>query len=387
MIRRAACLLALAAVTLLSGCSWFDFNDPEPDEPAELVDFDETLEVRRIWKTGVGDGANRRGINLSPAYADGQIFAADHEGKVFALDAESGRVNWRVDTEVPVGSGPGLSDDLVLLGAMNGQIVALSRTDGNERWRASVSSEVIAAPVEHNDVVVTRSVDGRVFGFDADSGERLWIYDRSVPLLTLRGNSTPLARAGQVYIGYDSGEVVALRVSDGAVAWEQPIIAAEGRSELERLVDIDGSMALVATDLYVASYKGRVAGLAAESGRLLWFKDIASATGVAVSRLNMAVTDREGSIWSLDRRSGATQWKLEDLARRGLTAPAFYNDQVVVGDAEGYLHWIDLESGEFTARQKLDGDGFASAPLAVGNTLYVLTYGGDLEAYRAGAAL
>jgi outer membrane protein assembly factor BamB len=178
-----------------------------------------------------------------------------------------------------------------------------------------------------------------------------------------------------------------LRVSDGSMVWTQSVVAQEGRSELERLADIGQQMVLVASDLIVSSYKDRVVSLAADSGRLLWFKDISSATGLAVDRTLLAVSESNGDLWLLDRRNGSTIWKLDQLTNRGLTRPAFYGSLVVVGDKEGYLHWVDTDSGQFVARQKIQKKGFAAAPLSVGTTLYVLTQKGELVAYRAGAAL
>ena len=197
----------------------------------------------------------------------------------------------------------------------------------------------------------------------------------------------PLIRAGIIYIGYDGGEVVALRLDDGTLVWEQNVVPKEGRTELERLADIDGQLVYVASDLLVSSYKSRLASLAADSGRLLWFKDIASATGVVVERVNLAISDSEDNVWLLDRRSGSTTWKQDQLGNRVLTRPSFYGNFIVVGDFEGYLHWINVSDGHFAARTKVGGNGFVSAPLVSGNTLYVLTNGGELSAYSAGGAL
>ncbi|NNK38381.1 MAG: PQQ-binding-like beta-propeller repeat protein, partial [Xanthomonadales bacterium] len=214
-----------------------------------------------------------------------------------------------------------------------------------------------------------------------------WIYDHSVPLLTLRGNADVLVRAGIAFIGYDDGSVVSLRVSDGSVVWNQTIVSPEGRTELERLADVGQQMVIVASDLIVSSYKARVVSLAADSGRLLWFKEIASASGVQVDRTNLAVSESNGDLWMLDRRNGSTLWKIDQMSNRGLTRPAFYGNYVVVGDKEGYLHWIDTDIGSFVARVRAGKNGFAAAPLSVGTTLYVLTQKGELIAYRAGAAI
>jgi small GTP-binding protein len=228
-----------------------------------------------------------------------------------------------------------------------------------------------------------RCIDGRVFGLNAEDGRRLWIHDRSVPLLTLRGTSDPLVRAGQVFIGYDDGMVSGLRVADGSVLWEQRVSEPEGRTELERMADIDGPMAIVGTELYVVTYRGRMAGMALESGRLLWVKDLSSHSGLSLRRTQLAASDREDAVWLVDRRNGATLWRDEQLKRRQLTRPVFYGNQLVVVDQEGYMHFYDVDSGEFSARTRASRNPPSDAPLVVGNTMYLLDSDGTLTAWRA----
>jgi outer membrane protein assembly factor BamB len=315
------------------------------------------------------------------------LYAADHEGRLMAVDGESGRKQWELDTEQAFSGGPGLDGDRLYMGTIDGRVIAYERSGGAELWNSQVSSEVLAPPASADGIVVVRCIDGRVFGMDAVSGRRLWIHDRNVPLLTLRGNTDLLIRGGVVFVGYDDGAVVSLRLTDGSQIWSQTIVSPEGRTELDRLADIGQQMVIIASDLIVSSYKSRVVSLAADSGRLLWFKDISSATGVQVDRTNLAVSEKNGNLWMLDRRNGATTWRLDQMTNRGLTRPAFYGSYVVVGDKEGYLHWLDSDIGSFVARVRAGKEGFAAAPLSVGTTLYVLTQDGELIAYRAGAAI
>ncbi len=382
-------LLLLLSLVALQGCSWFKSwgKDDDPGAPAELVEFTSTLATRQIWSQSVGSGLGKAEPQLRPVYWDGSLYTADYKGRLMAVDAENGRVRWEVKTELPLSGGPGVSGDTLLVGTENGEVHALSSRDGAPLWTAQVTSEILAAPVAGDGVVVVRCVDGRIFGLDEESGRRLWVYDRSVPLLTLRGNSVPVIWAGVTYIGYDGGEVVALDLEKGTVVWEQTVVTSEGRSELERLADIDGDMVYVASDLIVSSYKNRLASLAANSGRLLWFKDISSASGIVVDRTNLAVSDKDGHVWLLDRRNGSTMWKQDQLENRGLSRPGFMGNFVVVGDFEGYLHWIGLGDGNFAAREKIGGDGFVTGPLVVGNRLYVLTRKGKLLAFTAGGEL
>lgn len=380
---------ALAALLLLNGCSWIKSwgDDEDPNEPVKLVEFEPSLEVGKVWSTGVGKGLDKAGRQLRPAHNSGTVYAADYKGLLVAVDANNGNKLWEIKTDLPFTGGPGISGNLLMMGTENGEVFAFDASTGTQLWSATVTSEVLAAPSAADGVVVVRCIDGRVFGLDPDTGQRLWIYDHSVPLLTLRGNSPPLLRAGVVYVGYDGGQVVALDIDDGTLMWEQTLVTTEGRTELERLSDVDGQMIFIASDLLVSSYKNRLASLAADSGRLLWFKDISSATGVAVDRINLALTDKDGNLWMLDRRNGAESWKQDQLLRRGLTRPVFYGSFVVVGDFDGYLHWVNVSDGQFAAREKVGGKGFAGPPLVVGNTLYVMTKKGSLTAFRAGSAL
>ena len=380
---------ALAALLLLNGCSWIKSwgDDDDADAPAELVEFEPTLKVGKVWSTDIGKGLDKAGRQLRPAYSSGSLYAADYNGLLMAIDADSGRKQWEIKTKLPFTGGPGISGNLLLMGTQDGEVFAFDASTGTQLWSATVTSEVLAAPAEGDGIVVVRCIDGRVFGLDADTGQRIWIYDHNVPLLTLRGNAPLLLRAGVVFVGYDGGQVVALRHDDGTLMWEQTLVTTEGRTELERLSDIDGQLVFIASDLLVSSYKNRLASLAADSGRLLWFKDISSATGVTVDRINLTLSDKDGNVWLLDRRNGAESWKHNQLLRRGLTRPVIYGSFVVVGDEEGYLHWIKISDGQFAAREKVGGKGFSGPPLVVGNTLYVMTKKGKLIAFRAGAAL
>ena len=379
---------ALAALLLLNGCSWIkSWGDDEIDGPAELVEFTPTPKVGKVWSTGVGKGLDKAGRQLRPVHSAGSIYAADYKGLLIAVDADSGNKKWEIKTKLPFTGGPGVFENLLLMGTENGEVFAFDASTGTQLWSANVTSEVLAPPNAADGIVVVRCIDGRVFGLDANTGQRIWIYDHNVPLLTLRGNAPLLLRAGVVYVGYDGGQVVALSMDDGTLMWEQTLVTTEGRTELERLSDIDGQLVFINSDLLVSSYKNRLASLAADSGRLLWFKDISSATGVSVDRINLTLTDKDGNLWLLDRRNGAESWKHDQLLRRGLTRPVFYGSFIVVGDEDGYLHWINVDDGQFAAREKVGGKGFSGPPLVVGNTLYVMTKKGSLTAFRAGAAV
>ncbi|MFP4207653.1 MAG: outer membrane protein assembly factor BamB [Wenzhouxiangella sp.] len=380
--------LLVALVALLAGCQtvggWFS-GDDAAQAPAALVEFVPTATPQRIWTADVGRGTGRSRPGLRPVYDRQEVWVGDYRGRISVLDADSGRASRRFDTDLNLSAGPRLEENRAYWGTFDGELVAMDRADGSILWRAQLSSEVLAMPVIQDGVIVVRCVDGRVFGLDRQSGARLWVHDRSVPLLSLRGSSDPLGRAGQVFVGHEDGAVSALRAADGSLLWDQRVSVPEGRTELDRLSDIDGPMAIVGSELYVVTYKGQLAGIALDSGRVLWTKDIASHLGVSLQRTQLAVADRDDAVWLVDRRNGATLWRDDRLARREITRPVFFGAFLVTVDQEGYMHWYDAERGEFAARTRIGGKAPVTAPLVVGNTLYVLDVDGTLTAWRVGS--
>jgi len=377
-------LLAMLGAAL-SGCATVTnaFRGKDAVEPPKLLEeVSASLTFQKIWSASVGDGPTKVGGKLSPAYANGRVFIADAKGNVLALDVDSGRKLWEVDTEARLSGGPGAGSGAVVVGTLDGDVIALNPENGANLWRARATSEVITAPAVGLTRVVVRSNDGTVSAFDSTSGERQWIFNKTLPLLTLRGNSSPVLISDRVVIGFDNGRVVALNDVDGAQVWEQSLADADGRTELERITDIDGIVVADDGELFASAYNGRTAQLDLTSGRTIWVRDVSSYSGIGVSRTQVFVSDSESSMQGLDRRSGASLWKQEAFLRRSLTAAAEVDGIAVVGDYEGYLHALKADTGAIVGRYKQGGDGFAVAPFAVGKTIFALDRSGTLTAYR-----
>lgn len=371
---------------LLSGCSLFGSKDNNMP-PSPLTKFKPTLILKRVWSRDAGSGTDHRHLLLAPLVSDGRIYAADHKGRVYAYDADTGKRLWKTDTDTPLTGGVGGGDGLLLLGARDGRVLALQANDGKVKWRAQVSSEVLSAPRAARGVVVVSSNDGNVFGLDASDGHQVWVVDHTIPLLILRGASSPVLVSGVALCGLANGILEAIRIRDGAPLWQATVAVARGSSELERMVDVDGQLQAMGGMVYVAAYQGRVAAIDITSGQIAWERDVPSYAGLGVDTSRVFVTDDEGRMWALDRSSGATVWRQTKLRYRGVTAPVPFDGQyVVVGDIEGYLHWMDRADGRFVARIRVDSSGILSPPLVHGNTLYVLTRDGELAAYRIAGA-
>ncbi|MBI5041082.1 MAG: outer membrane protein assembly factor BamB [Gammaproteobacteria bacterium] len=373
-------ILMFAAVWL-SGCSWLR-GDDNAEPPAELTDIQAKVKLEERWSKDVGADTDELFLRLRPAVDGGRVFAADRKGHVRAYDATNGQEFWETDAGIMISSGVGVGDSLVLVGSSDAEVVALDWRDGHEVWRTRVSSEVLSVPGADQGTVVVQSVDGKLTGLKASDGSRIWVFDRSVPVLSLRGTSSPLLTQGVVIAAADNGKLAVLDMARGLPAWETSVAVPHGRSELERMVDIDAAPQVWGKTIYTVSYQGRVVALDGESGREVWARDMSSAAGLGVDLSNVYVTDDVSHVWALERDNGTSVWKQDKLAHRSLTAPVAFGDYVAVADFEGYVHLLARGDGELVGRARADRKGVL-APLVVdGDTLYVYGNGGTLTAYR-----
>jgi len=379
-------LSVIGTVLILSGCSIFGGGDDDEeaiDPPVELTEFQPKLRISELWKAKVGPGTENLLLGLKPATDGARVYAGDHEGSVIAVDIADGKDLWRVDTGLRLSGGPSVGQGLIVLGTSDGEVLALDARDGSERWRVPVSGEVLAAPAISQGYVLVRSVDGRLRALDASTGDERWNIEQPVPRLTLRGNSAPVVADELVVAGFDNGRIAAYELGDGDVRWENVVAAPSGRTEIERLADVDADVHVIDQDVYVSSFNGRTANLALESGQILWSQDLPSFRGLSADWIAIYVTDDTSHVVALSRASGAILWTQEELHMRALTVPVPYQSTVVVADFEGYLHWLDAATGEMAGRVRADDTAIIAPPVAAGEILVVLTESGRLAAYRA----
>lgn len=341
-----------ASLLLLAACSGGS-SRLVLEPPAPLTKFEATFKVEARWARQLGKGVDKHFIALTPLVERERVYAANRKGRVEAFELDSGTRLWRRDLDAAIHGGVGDGGELVLFGG-DAEVIALDKRDGQVRWRAVVSSEVLAAPRRGGDVVVARTVDGALFGLDAADGRQLWRYSQPVPLLSLRGVGEPHIEGGIVVAGFDNGRVAAVSLQDGRPLWETALALPRGRTELERMVDVDAGLVVRDGVVYAAGYQGRIAALTLDSGRLLWTREFSTWSGLAVAGSELYVSDAEGQLWALARSNGGTLWKQDALRGRVLSAPAVQGGTVVVADFEGYLHWLTREDGALAARARVE---------------------------------
>lgn len=369
-------LFSIMSVLLLA-CG--DTDNTEP--PAELVEFEAAIEVERLWRVNTGDGAGQLYLKLYPLITDNKIIVTDRHGEVAAYELETGKRLWQTDLDMPVSGGVGGDASHLVVTGTNGHVVLLD-IDGNILWTVDASSEVLTPPQIAADLVVIRSVDGRISALRLRDGAEQWTFKRDVPALSLRGNSIPVITQGYIFAGLDNGRLVTLDLLSGKTVFDIAISTPSGRSELERLVDIDGDAVIEGETLYMASYQGKLISLDVRRGQLNWSRPFSSFSGVELASSTLYSADERDHLWALDASNGATLWKQDKLQSRGITRPVAMGNTVLVADFEGYLHWLSPFDGRFLARVQADDTGMMVAPRVHNDIAYVLSRDGELAAYR-----
>ncbi len=371
----------LALLLLAGGCS----KDKDVEPPATLAAFPVKLPVAKIWGEKVGGGKKQLvlRLGLGPAINNGVVFAASHTGEVLALQLATGRQVWVSRLKAPLSAGPSSGEGLVVVGSSKGEVIALDAATGSVKWRARVNSELLSAPAISEKVVVVRSVDGRLRGLNAATGKELWSVEQQVPRLSLRGTSMPVIARDLAICGFDNGKVMAVSLATGDTVWDTALSAPHGRTELDRIVDVDAAVRVVGDNVFAAGYQGRTAMLALDSGQIWWAHEMSSYRGLASNEDTVFVTQSDGVVVALRQRDGSEVWRNDKLKRRGLSAPVVTSTAVAVADYQGYVHWLDKSTGELVARVQVTKDRVTNPPVAMGDTVVVLTDSGNLAAFRA----
>ncbi len=384
-------LLKIVAMMLVAGCfiqfsactslldkpkQWLE-REKDPREPAALADLDaESLDVKSVWNGSIGS-PEKAYLQIRPYIAGDRVYVTGSGNRVEAWQLEDGNRIWSVNVQEPVSGGVNGGEGILAVGTESGLVIALDGVDGKEKWRTLLSSEVLALSGVKHGVIVARTNDSAVHALDIGNGAVAWKASRISPPLTLRGASQPKVAGSAVLVGYDDGKLVALSLLDGEELWKTTVSVPSGRSELERMADIDGEIAYSDDVVYAANFNGRVVAIDMVTGRLNWARDMSSHAGVCVDESRVYVVDADDSIWALDRTSGATLWRQDKLLYRSLTAPGSMGDYIVVGDFKGYLHWLSKTDGKLVGRNKAAGDAIGSPPVIMGQRAYVLAENGS----------
>ena len=384
-------LPGLISVTLLSGCSLFS-GEEDVVKMAPLPKVENQFTPAKVWSTSVGDGIGDFYSNLHPAWQDSTVFAADRHGLVKALDAADGKQKWKVDLSEKTGffsrnrpallsGGVTAGGEHIYIGSERAQVYALNSSDGSIAWQTKVAGEALSRPVVSDGLVLVHTSNGMLQGLDQASGAVKWSVNLDMPALSLRGESAPTTAFGAAIVGGDNGRVSAVMMNQGQLIWQQRISQPSGSTEIDRLSDVDTTPVVVNGVVYALAYNGNLTALDLRSGQILWKREIGSVNDLIVDGGRIYLVDQNDRVMALSTEGGVSIWRQSDLLHRNLTSPVLYNGYIVVGDSEGYLHWINTDDGRFVAQQKVDSSGLQSEPVVASDKLLVQANNGEVYAF------
>lgn len=348
--------LALLVSTLLIGCS----SSQVVRTPATLTAEIPTQKLERLWQLNLGkmDEADGRGLQLS--HAADRVFVSSSSGRLSALWKETktrsqDQVIWQIQFEASIISGPLLHQDQLIIGTSKGDVLALSATSGEVLWQNQLNSEVVSQPVIADSKVFVRTNDGRVVALNLQDGASIWVADHQMPNLFLRGAAPVLVDGETLFVGRESGTVEALTVQNGAKQWDVRVATPSGRTDLERMVDVQAELIIHSGRLFVLGYNGQLVAINPISGNFLWTKELMGYRDMLVDNSTLYVIDEADILHALDAGSGTEYWTQPGLKFRQTStvmADQTQAGRLIVTDGFGYVHWLNARDGGFISRFK-----------------------------------
>lgn len=377
LLKRYAVPVACAAAVLtLAACS---SSKDARRVPTPLTEIKPVLDVQQIWKASVGKGGR---YLFSPVAVGDAVYVAGENGSVEKIDAKTGEQVWRTKLDSDLSAGVGSDGNLTAVGALKGGVFVLG-PDGKLLWKATVQGEVFSPPLVGNGLVIVRTIDGQVIAFAAQTGEQKWNYrNRAVPLNLRVSAGMTFAGDAAVLAGFPGGGLVALNLQTGEPFWQTPVSFPKGVTEVERINDVSGPPTLVGAQACAVTFQGQIGCFDANSGRPLWEKPFSSRSGLAQDDAVVAGGDDWSVVTAYDDASGNMLWRNDRLKSRDVGVPYLLGRALVMGDYQGYVHFLSREDGAFIARMKTDGSPITAAPVLAGNTLVVQTKDGGLYGFR-----
>ena len=341
-------LIAAIISLLIVSCSNRDNSEP----PAPLTDIEAPISLEVDWTTNTGAGIDTASYNMRPLLVQDQFFSVDTEGLIKSISAENGKVNWKFKTELASITGLAGNSKILVASSRDGDLNAYNLLDLKleQRWVVRLKGEIRATPVIDGEQIFVRTSDGKLSAISLLDGSIQWTVSRRVPALSLTGNSQPIVQGDLVYSGFDDGKIVAFNRTDGTTVWEVTVSLPSGRTEIERMVDLDGQFILRDGVIYISSYQGSLLAIQALDGNVLWSRKFSSFQSIEVDEEALYLSSDNSHLWSIDRRTGSAFWMQDILHARKITAPILVDNRLVVADLEGYVHWFDKSDGALTGR-------------------------------------
>lgn len=367
-------LIPFVIALSLSACaSWFH-KDTSVNKPADLLVLNPSITPKLVWDCKLG---SKQPVPFTPVATLDGLYAITDLGELTRIDPATGKTVWVTKTKQVITAGVGASDSMEYIGTLKGELLAFNSA-GKPTWHAQLSSPLVGQPKVAEGTIIARTIDGSIYALDSTSGAQKWHYQHLIPKLTLQAQASVVLYKGGVFAGYAGGKLVALSLDTGTVGWDVDVSIPHGSTDIERVNDVTSNPVVDDLEACTVNFNGHLACFAVRTGALMWEKNMSSTAGVAMDDNNVYVSDDSGSVYAYDKEHGASLWKQAALRDRKLTAPRRVGDYLVVGDYQGYLHFMSLSDGHFVARIATDGTAITAQPLDYKTGIIVQTAKGHV---------
>jgi len=362
-------LAALTCAALLVACG---SNKPTPTPLEPLAP---KIAGRQVWQ------AKLTGVQfpLVVAARDGAFIVAGDDGTVLSLDAATGREQWRTQLGSGVSAGVGTDGRFTSVVTRGDEVVTIEQ--GRVLWKAKLSGRVMTAPLVAGERVFVMGVDRAVHAFDATDGKKLWVLQRPGDALTL-GQAGVVSAVRDTLVVGQGPRMTGVDPVRGTVRWEASVANPRGTNEVERLADLVGPAIRVGNVLCTRAFQATVGCVDAVRGSLLWSRNASGSQAIGADDRVVVAGDGSDRLSGWRQSTGELLWTNEKFLFRGLAGVLVAGRTAVVGDAQGFVHFLDREDGQPLLRLSTDGSGVVGAPVVHGTTMLVVTRAGGLYAFR-----
>lgn len=371
---------ALTVLTLaLAGCANKGVKVEEV-KPNPLPKLTQAKALVPVFSQNVSSTSAADPLRLRLDVDNGVTFAVSPNGEVTATQGKT-RLWQKKVSKQGLSSGIEAADGVVIVGNAKGQLFALDQQTGEQKWTAQLSGAILSASLIQANRVVTVSNDGTVYAHNLATGQQAWVYSLPNVQFSLRGNAGPITLDPRtVLVASANAYVYALDVVTGVPRMQRRVAVAEGRSDIQKLNDIDGEPTVAGQFLVTTSYQGQVTVLDLASQQVVWTQDASSIQRPEVVGNGVFVAQADGKITAYEITTGQKLWENEQLLNRKLSNPVYLGGDLVVGDLDGVLHLFNPATGELIGRSKTSG---AVRNLRViDNQLYVATQKGAYSIWQ-----
>lgn len=371
MKQRLVLIVGLFTTLLLTACATEKKITPVPQiEPA--------VAVRQVWKNGI---SHTEYAHFAPQLVGEDIIDAGGQ-TIRIINAQTGVTRQDIKTDKPMVSGTGSDGQLFVVASKEGGIYAYAK-NGQLVWRVTASTEAVAPAVLSNGRVLVRTIDGRITAYSQDDGKQLWQVIRPMPALALRNYAPVTAIGGLVFAGQANGQLVALLEENGSVIWEGRVATPRGATELERSVDVVARTLVIGQQVCTVAYQGRIACFSGGNGAPVWAREMSGVSNLATDGRGIFGVSTKGEVLAFDAASGQSLWHMDRLVGRELGAPAVFGRHLVFGDMEGYVYFVNKDSGTIEAIQRVGKAPIRQQPVVYNDNVIIKTLTGDLIALTA----